>query len=801
MPKGGNTMSNAHTFPFSPDKPCTGSNWPEIQALLSGIQGTFTEPPKGIVTMKYSSGTLMGNGDIGVVAGDTADRQKFYFGKNDFWGAAVKLSGNLSHRWQESILSLGGLTLHSPEAGVSPASIYRMEQDILNAEVRTTMQFSGTTVRLCSWTADSGNLFITELTSESGSSDLVLSAELWLPTVYQYDNEFHNCANIYPYASGVDSGTLWVTRENYNQDESDHWGNYKVKAAIAVKLLGPAFDTTAESAGKATGTFTLRSGTSAYIVTAFESGKGIVGESSCPEAHILREAAVRTLSGLTINDLLAIKKEHREWWKEFWLKSYVRLNDSILEEYYYGALYVLGCTWRSGSFPPSLFGNWITTDNTSWGGRYFLNYNEEAPLYGVFSSNRPELSHPYIDLILADIPYQQNRTHAAGYEGLTFQRSLTPYHLVKTPPPVIPVAPVKDWQKLPSDQKSNGVFAVLPLIWYYEYTQDTEFLKEKLYPLLKELDAFWRSYLILEQKPYCLEHTSAHEGSDDINPNLDLGFIRKVCKTLIETSKVLNMDSDMLPVWQDVLENLSDYPTTVFNGKRVYTEAAAKKGNTDPDVIFHVGCQPVNLEGCVFPGEDISLGGDPEKLQIARASLEQLQGWCVTPGGNSHNGFPKVWPVAARVGWPAEDLFEKLKAAILHLWRPSNLTVFQGGGGIETSGAIEGINSMLLQSESGVLRVFPVWPSARDAKFVRLRAKGAFLVSSEYTGGKVSYVEITSEKGNPVTLKNPWTSGASKVTEVDSTGTFQGEVTYTSLEGKIIFDTAAGKHYRIILQV
>jgi hypothetical protein len=57
-------------------------------------------------------------------------------------------------------------------------------------------------------------------------------------------------------------------------------------------------------------------------------------------------------------------------------------------------------------------------------------------------------------------------------------------------------------------------------------------------------------------------------------------------------------------------------------------------------------------------------------------------------------------------------------------------------GSIETSGSIEAVNSMLLQHAAGVLRVFPDWPQAMDAAFTRLRAKGAYLISSEQKNGQ-----------------------------------------------------------------
>ena len=55
---------------------------------MGRIHGVTTAPTANLITPKYTSGALMGNGDIGVVAGDVStSRQTFHFGKSDFWGA------------------------------------------------------------------------------------------------------------------------------------------------------------------------------------------------------------------------------------------------------------------------------------------------------------------------------------------------------------------------------------------------------------------------------------------------------------------------------------------------------------------------------------------------------------------------------------------------------------------------------------------------------------------------------------------------------------------------------------------
>ena len=67
------------------------------------------------------------------------------------------------------------------------------------------------------------------------------------------------------------------------------------------------------------------------------------------------------------------------------------------------------------------------------------------------------------------------------------------------------------------------------------------------------------------------------------------------------------------------------------------------------------------------------------------------------------------------------------------------------------------INESLLQSYTGELRLFPNWSQANgNARFETLRAVGAFLVSAEYHEGKVRWVRITSEAGQPLRIVNPW---------------------------------------------
>ena len=67
-----------------------------------------------------------------------------------------------------------------------------------------------------------------------------------------------------------------------------------------------------------------------------------------------------------------------------------------------------------------------------------------------------------------------------------------------------------------------------------------------------------------------------------------------------------------------------------------------------------------------------------------------------------------------------------------------------------------GLQEMLLQSQTGVIEVFPAIPADwKDISFNRLRAMGAFLVSAELKDGKVVSLNVYSEKGGTLKIVSP----------------------------------------------
>lgn len=157
-----------------------------------------------------------------------------------------------------------------------------------------------------------------------------------------------------------------------------------------------------------------------------------------------------------------------------------------------------------------------------------------------------------------------------------------------------------------------------------------------------------------------------------------------------------------------------------------------------------------------------------------------------------------------RAGWPAQAVLDNLRLMLAgkqpyddrgdHACMRGNLSIMPPVHGIESVGAIEAIDSMLLQSQGGVIRVFPNWPAGRDAAFQDLLAEGAFRISATCDHGTIGPIELVSDAGGRCLLAVPWVGRTPSVTEVGATDPV---VPAVIAGGRLGFDTVRGKRYRI----
>jgi hypothetical protein len=103
------------------------------------------------------------------------------------------------------------------------------------------------------------------------------------------------------------------------------------------------------------------------------------------------------------------------------------------------------------------------------------------------------------------------------------------------------------------------------------------------------------------------------------------------------------------------------------------------------------------------------------------------------------------------------------------------------------------LNECMLQSYTGAIRLFPNTENLGPARFEKLRAVGAFLVSAIHDGKSVVRLKIFSEKGSTLRFVSPWTGrNVQIVRERD-----HSRIPHTLDRNEIIAKTEAGENYLI----
>jgi hypothetical protein len=459
-----------------------------------------------------------------------------------------------------------------------------------------------------------------------------------------------------------------------------------------------------------------------------------------------------------------LQRASAQSWGTFWSKSAVEFQDRELERIWYHNQYFLACCLREGKVAPGLFGNWSSGRiGTAWHGDYHMNYNTQQVWWGVFSSNHAEQHLPYVELcekltVLGEA-YAKDKF---GLPGAFFFHSAYPVPSKVNPYPVPP------W----GYEVCETPWTVQSLWWHYLYMQDREYL-ERAYPMLRAACRFLAAYVKQggDGRYHIIPTVSPENWGFTVDMRLnkdciiDLALSQFVLKATAEAARILGVDADERARWREIGTHMAAYPTV--DGP--YGEVWLDVPGAPAEWIYNV---PVTLAP-VFPGEQVGLESSADQLAIARRSAQTVR----LEGGNDLVYQPLI---RARLGmldaaWFKQEVrYSRLPNGI------ANDRVRQSGGrygemtdfdfmmrmGVWTENlslpAV--LNECLLQSYSGVMRLFPNTTNLGPARFRDLRAAGAFLVSAEWDGKAVAGVHILSEKGATLRLSNPWGDSAVRVT-------------------------------------
>lgn len=730
---------------------CNGladSNSGRAEEIIGKHTIRFTTPPERIPVQYAVDAPLLGNGFTGIALAGVPDSQIFYVARNDFW----RLKSALDESYP---VVLGKIELSIPQ--LKDAS-YLVEQQLYDAVTKASFAKDDFSVYYKAYVSATEDMLVVEIGME-GKEPLEGSVLISLPgekeIMYKPPRE-----RIFP---DIKENEITADGVHYLSRAFNDSVDIPTKAAMALCMEGSQ-----------DGKFTLQPGKTVRFVCAFSSN---FKSDDCTAT------VIQKVTDCTSGQQTQMEKDHKQWWKDYWEKSYVSIPDSVIEKQYYLSLYGMGSCSRDLDFPPSIFGSWITKERPYWNGDYHLNYNHMAPYYALYAANRIEQADPYYMPLLASIPrgnyYSEKVTGIPG--GILLPVGAGPLGIETTRRTPFMDAYFNDWIESGNiedegmfwGQKSNSAYAVVNMAMQFYRTWDKAYA-QRVYPFVKGVAAFWENYLTLEGDRYVIYNDAIHEGTvGTMNPILSLGLVRMVMQTITDMSAFLGVDENKRSQWAFIRDHLSDYPLQERNGKTVfrYTEKGTDWWNDNTLGIQHI-----------YPAGQIGLNSDPQLLKIAHNTIEEMRRWSDSNGTNS------FFPAAVRVGYNPDSILVHLNAYSRHTY--PNGFQYNNPHGIENWSTVPNtINEMLCMGHQDIVRVFPVWPREKDALFHQIRVEGAFLVSGELKGGEVTSLSLFSEKGRDLTLLNPWKGKKVEIKNEMASGTI--------LEGEYIkMKTEAGHTYR-----
>lgn len=501
----------------------------------------------------------------------------------------------------------------------------------------------------------------------------------------------------------------------------------------------------------------------------------ITNAHTFPETDALQKAEA-AVANLQKSDLPALLKAHRAWWHNYYPQSFVSLPDKKMENFYWAQMYKMASATRIGGGLMDNCGPWLVP--TPWPNAWW-NLNVQLSYWSVYASNRLELGMPLVDAIGNNLDNLINNVPEAYRKDAAALPVATDFSLTG------------ETVNIPGGKKKAQV-GNLPWICHnlwlqYRFSMDESILRNTLFPTLRRAINFYLPFLEEDaQGRLHLKRTFSPEYGIAEDCNYDIALLRWGCNTLLEATRILSIDDELIPKWKQVVERLTDYPQDE-NGMMIGKDVPFSRSHRHySHLLMFYPLYLLNAEQ----------NGSKELME------KSVEHWHSLPGnilGYTYTGASSLYAAFGE----GDKALEKLNGLFARTLRP-NTMYMESGPVIETplSGA-QCIHDMLLQSWGGKIRVFPAVPSQwRDVQFEDLRTEGAFLVSASRKNGKTTAIRIESLAGEPCILRTDMANPTVKAGNATLTsGKEKGEYLLDLKKGESVVLTAGGSAIPIIAPV
>lgn len=454
---------------------------------------------------------------------------------------------------------------------------------------------------------------------------------------------------------------------------------------------------------------------------------------------------------------------HKEYWNNFFSKSQIQLEDKILEKLWYYNIYILNCcSGRKGKRleqASGLNGLWDIKQPTIWGSMWYWDVNIEATYWPVYTSNHLELAEVFNDGFLSHVKMAKKR--ALEYykmDGIAIDYPHQFYNCI-------------------------GPWCSQFLWWHYEYILDTDFLRYKAYPVIKEQIKFITEFAKYDDKKdeyYIFPDVSPEQGPITRNSVITISTIKYLFEIALKANKLLDNIKEDNELYTSFLNKLPDYPIAeVFPYGKIL-----KDSEYAPP---HMALRHPSLLMPIFPISEINMYSDSNKRELALNTLK----FAINNTELGVFGFGWLSCAASRLGMgdiALRALYEKgldliirsngMGAEYTDRWlnhccvnKPPYYYPFM----MECVGeVVASVNEMLLQSYDNIITVFPAIPNGENdtqayrlktdikiykkwsnCSFKNLLAKGGVEVSASMIDNEIKWIELKSKFDKEISVRIP----------------------------------------------
>ncbi len=460
-------------------------------------------------------------------------------------------------------------------------------------------------------------------------------------------------------------------------------------------------------------------------------------ETNDPVAEAV--AAVSKVCALEGNTYDAWKQKHYDWWHAYYPAGFVSVPDTEVETMYWTTMYKLGSATRGDRVMIDTAGIWQTP--SKWADSHW-DFNIPYCYYPMPTANRVELGRSLIR------PFNNYRDNLIrNVRPVEWQKD-SAYLAVTTGMDLYQPKDVDD--RCFQNTGGHLVWAMHACWLIYRGSMDDGMLRDTIYPIMKRAANYQIHRLEKRDGRYHAPVSHSPEYGDAPDANYELAMLRWICHAIIAAGTRLDVESEELAKYRDILANLTDYPVD----ERGYMVGRGMPFNRPHRHWCHLQMMhPLQLV----------TGKSPKERELMVRSMNNFD-LVNRKSGAAAFTFNGLSAIAALLGDGDRALHE------LHRFMKwPNLcanSMYQEGNNpcFESPVyAAHNIHELLLQCydefpDSGefqaTVRVFPAVPSTwPGAVFHKLRTMGAFLVTAEHKDGQTQWVRVKSLAGEPCRIK------------------------------------------------